>query len=199
MCNLKSENTYLERGGQLRDIFASIVGLKVENGTSLLKEMELFITHPQSSGIESEVTQVIDPLNCSPAGQHFGICNCSLTEKQNTVRRQTSSIIISFKPLNIFKKLEVRNQNTKPYVDLCNTDKYLQRVSWCYTVLRYNEHPGSVQEMLTNRIKDVLYDWTLDDVLLYSLLLCWQVHCIYLLFIVYLMTLPVTPHNIVLL
>jgi hypothetical protein len=129
MCNLKSENTYLERGGQLRDIFASIVGLKVENGTSLLKEMELFITHPQSSGIESEVTQVIDPLNCSPAGQHFGICNCSLTEKQNTVRRQTSSIIISFKPLNIFKKLEVRNQNTKPYVDLCNTDKYLQRVS----------------------------------------------------------------------
>jgi hypothetical protein len=105
MCDLISENTYQERGEQLRDVFANVVGLKVENVISLLKAMELFITHPQSSGIESEATQVNEPLNSSPSGQHFGISNCSLTNKQNTIRRQMQSVNISFKQVNIFKKL----------------------------------------------------------------------------------------------
>lgn len=86
------------------------MGLDIDNATLLLKAIESFIAHPQSSGIECEVTQVIDSLNCSPAGQHFGITNCSVTDKQYTIRRLTLNVSISFKRMNIIKKLRSTQQ-----------------------------------------------------------------------------------------
>jgi hypothetical protein len=80
-----SKMTYLERGEQRRDVFPDTIGLNAENVFPSFKVTELFISHPQSSGIEGDLTHTNDPLNCSPIGQHFGICNCFIFGEQSAI------------------------------------------------------------------------------------------------------------------
>jgi hypothetical protein len=178
-----SKNTYLERVGQLRDVFANtrIVGL--ESVTSWFKGMELFITHSQSSEIEFNVTQAIDSLNCSPVGQHFGISNCLLTEEQNTIWMWTLRITINFKPLDITyiqKRSDANTNKRLNYVLNCIRLKVsLTSLSWYFTAVRRNKCPGSAWEVFSNHNKEVTQITnTGKRFAVHFLFVYYQTHCI---------------------